>query len=451
MHKHDWKHMKEQALKIIKKLREHGYEALYAGGYVRDMLLGVESADIDIATNARPEVVESLFEKTLAVGKAFGVIIVLMDEEEIEVATYRVDHGSDGRRPESITFCTMEEDAKRRDITINGMFYDPIEDKIYDAVGGIEDLYAGIIRFIGKPDDQITEDKLRLLRCVRFSAKFDFKIELETFEAMSRHASEISQVSAERIGDELLKILRTGNYRKAVNLLMDSGLMKEILPEIYAMKNIAQPADYHPEGVVIEHSIRALENLPKDASDELRMGVLFHDVGKPPTMTIEDRIRFNGHDIKGKFMTEAILKRLRFSNEFIDRVVALVENHMKFMHVKEMRTSRLKRFLALPHFEEHMLLHKADCMSSHENLENYEFVKEKLNSFKPEEIKPPKILTGKDLIDMGFNPGPIFSVIMNDVEDKQLEGSILNSEKAKEYVQKTYKCRLSLIDRASDL
>jgi poly(A) polymerase len=204
------------------------------------------------------------------------------------------------------------------------------------------------------------------------------------------------------------------------------------------MQGVAQPVDYHPEGDVLEHTIKALEDLPEDASDELRMGVLFHDVGKPPTQTFEDRIRFSGHDIRGKFLTEEILKRLRFSNEFVDRVVALVENHMKFMHVKEMRTSRLKRFLALPYFGEHMLLHKADCMSSHRNLENYEFVTEKLRTFEPEEIRPPKILTGKDLIEMGFKPGPIFTVIMTDVEDRQLEGIISDSEKAKEYVRSAY-------------
>jgi poly(A) polymerase len=431
--------MKDQALKIVKKLREYGYEALFCGGYVRDMLLELPSADIDIATNALPDMVESLFDKTLSVGKTFGVIVVIMDGEEIEVATFRKDSAeSDGRRPDSVEFSSMEEDAHRRDCTINGLFYDPVEDKVYDAVGGIEDLHAGIIRLIGNPDDRIKEDKLRMLRAVRFSSKLDFKIDPNTLEAVKRHSSEIIQVSAERIADELLKILRTGNYQTAINLLFETGLIDHILPEIKAMEGCEQPVDYHPEGSVLEHTLKGLEDLPKDASDELRMGVLFHDVGKPPTQTFEDRIRFNGHDIRGKFMTEEILRRLRFSNEFIDRVVALVENHMKFMHVKDMRTSRLKRFLALPNFEEHMLLHRADCMSSHRNLENYEFVREKLKTFEPEEIRPPKILTGKDLIAMGFKPGPIFTVIMTDVEDRQLEGVILDSEKAKNYVRSAY-------------
>jgi poly(A) polymerase len=436
--------MKEQALKIVQKLREHGYEALYAGGYVRDMLLHMESNDIDIATNAKPEIVESLFDKTLSIGKVFGVIVVVMGGQEIEVATFRNDSAeSDGRRPDSVEFSSMEEDAHRRDITINGMFYDPIEDKIYDAVGGIEDLHAGIIRMIGNPDDRIKEDKLRMMRVVRFLSKFDFKVDPKTLQAVKRHSSEIIQVSAERVAEELLKILRIGNYRKAINLLFETGLLDHILPEIKAMEGCKQPADYHPEGDVISHTIKALEDLPMEASDELRMGTLLHDVGKPPTQTFEDRIRFDGHDIRGKFMTEEILKRLRFSNEFIERVVALVENHMKFMHVKNMRTSRLKRFLSLPHFEEHMLLHKADCMSSHRNLENLDFVREKLNTFEPEEIRPPKILTGKDLIDMGFKPGRIFSIIMNDVEDRQLEGVILDPEKAKDYVRATYEVPVS--------
>jgi poly(A) polymerase len=433
--------MKVQALQIVKRIRDNGYEAMYAGGFVRDMLLQKESADIDIATNCPPSMVEQLFEKTLAVGKSFGVIIVIIDGEEVEVATYRQDSMSaDGRHPDSVTFCSMEEDAHRRDFTINGMFYDPIEDKIYDCVGGIEDLHAGIIRFIGDPDKRIIEDKLRLLRCIRFSAKLGFKIDPDSLAAVKRHASEITQVSVERIADEILKILRTGNYRTAINLLFDTGLIDYILPEIRALEKCEQPLDYHPENFVLEHCIRALEALPDtvDVSDELRVAVLLHDIGKPATQTFEDRIRFNGHDLKGKDISREILTRLRFSNEFIERVLALVENHMKFMHVFDMRTSRLKRFLALPHFEEHIALHRVDCLASHGGLDGYNFCIEKLKTFEPEEIRPPKIVTGKHLINMGFKPGPIFREILTDIEDKQLEGVIIDQKEALDYVQITY-------------
>jgi poly(A) polymerase len=431
--------MLQQALYVVKKLRDHGYEALFAGGYVRDMLLQRTSTDIDIATNARPEMVEQLFDKTLAVGKAFGVIVVVHEGQEVEVATYRTDGVySDGRRPDSVSFCTMEEDAQRRDLTINGMFYDPIEDKIYDSVGGIEDLHKGIIKLIGNPDDRIAEDKLRMMRVVRFSARFDFKIDPGTIEAVQRHAFEITQVSAERVADELTKILMAGNYRKAVNLLFDTGLIDHILPEVRAMKGCEQPPQYHPEGDVLEHTIKALENLPTEASIEVRMATLLHDVGKPPTQTFEDRIRFSGHDIKGKYIAWGILKRLKFSNDFVTRISDLVENHMKFMHVKKMRVSRLKRFLALPNIEDHLALHRVDCLSSHRNLENYDFVIEKLKTYEPEEIRPPRIVTGKDLLNMGFKQGPEFGIILTDIEDQQLEGTILNQEDALEYIKNVY-------------
>jgi uncharacterized domain HDIG len=431
--------MLNQALQIVRTLKDHGFEAMFCGGYVRDMLLKKENDDIDIATSAKPEEVEQLFDKTLAVGKSFGVIVVVIDGEEIEVATYRQDSKtSDGRRPDSVTFCSMEEDSKRRDFTINGMFYDILEDKIYDAVGGVEDLHTGIIRFIGNPDDRIIEDKLRMARAVRFSARFDFKIDPETLQAIKKHSSEIVQVSAERIADELIKILRTGNYRIAFDLLLETGLIDYIIPEIRAMKDCEQPTDYHPEVFVYEHTIKALENLPSDASDELRVGMLLHDIGKPATQTFEDRIRFNGHDLKGKDISREILTRLRFSKDFIERVTELVVNHMKFMHVFDMRTSRLKRFLALPHFEEHLALHRADCLASHGGLDGYNFCLEKLKTLEPEEIHPPRIVTGQDLIGLGFKPGPQFKTILTDLEDKQLEGVISDRDQALEYVEKAY-------------
>lgn len=432
--------MKDQALHIVKKLRDAGYQAVYAGGYVRDMIMGLESADIDIATDALPDAVEKLFEKTVAVGKAFGVIVVILDGIEIEVATFRSDGiYKDGRRPDSVTFTTMEEDAKRRDLTINGMFYDPITGQVIDSVGGKADIINRIIKLIGDPDARIAEDKLRMMRIVRFAARFGFQVDPETLIAVKRHAPEIAQISTERIAEELVKILRGRNFKVAFDLLFETKLIDYILPEIKAMEGCNQPVDYHPEGDCLQHTILALSKTPLDASDELLMGVLLHDVGKPAVMTVEDRIRFNRHELKGKYLAETILKRLRFSNEFTEHVVSLVENHMKFMSVKDMRVSRLKRFMTLPHFEDHMTLHMVDCLSSHGSLENYDFVKDKLGSYEPEEIRPPRILTGNDLIGFGFTPGPFFKTVIEDVEDKQLEGVITSREQALEYVQKTYK------------
>jgi poly(A) polymerase len=426
--------MESLALEIIKKLQAAGHQAVFAGGCVRDRILGITPNDFDIASSATPDVIESLFEKTIPVGKAFGVIIVVLDEHEFEVATFRSDgDSSDGRHPDSVTFSTIEEDAKRRDLSINGLFYDPVIG-IIDFVGGQKDLDAHIIRLIGNPDDRIKEDRLRMLRVVRFACRFNFTIDPATFEAVKKHASEISLVSQERIAEELLKILRTRNFKRAMDLLFETGLI-DILPEIKVMKGCEQPVDYHPEGDVLTHTIKALENTPENASDELLMGTLLHDVGKPPTQTFEDRIRFNRHELKGKDLATEILKRLKFSNEFSERVVSLVEHHMRFMCVKEMRIAKLKRFMGFPHFDEHLALHRADCLSSHEDLENYYFCVEKLNAYEPEEIKPPRIITGYDLINFGLKPGPIFSIIIEAVEDQQLEGTIMTREAALEYVK----------------
>jgi poly(A) polymerase len=435
--------MKNQAIEIVKRLREHGYQAMFAGGCVRDMILGVPPADYDIATNAKPEVVEYLFEKTLSVGKAFGVIIVVLDGYEIEVATFRKDsQESDGRRPDSVQFSSMDEDAWRRDLTINGMFYDPIEDRIYDFVGGQRDIKDRVVRLIGNPEDRISEDKLRMLRVIRFSARLDFVVDPATFAAVKKHAPEIVQISGERIADELQKILRVKHPRQAFSLLFETGLIDHILPEVRAMQGCEQPVDFHPEGDVLQHTLLALDHLTEDASDELRMGVLLHDVGKPPTQTFEDRIRFNEHDLVGKDVAREILKRLKFSTEFSERVLELIGNHMKFMHADKMRTSRLKRFLALPHFDEHMALHRVDCLSSHRNLDRYDFVAEKLKSYEPEEIRPPRIVTGQDLLTMGFKQGPVFKVILTDVEDQQLEGVISSREEALEYVKREHSNKL---------
>jgi poly(A) polymerase len=427
------------AIKIIKKLDDNGFQAVLAGGCVRDLILGLPSNDYDIATNATPEVIESLFEKTIPVGKSFGVIIVIENDKQYEIATFREDGKySDNRRPDSVTFGSIEEDAKRRDLTINGIFYDPIINKYYDFVNGVDDIQRKIVRFIGDPNKRIEEDKLRILRACRFSIKFDFEIEKESFEAIKNHAHEIQTVSIERISDEFIKILRLRKPKKAFDLLFETKLIDYVLPEIRTLQGVEQPIDYHPEGCVLTHTIKTLENLPENASDELLMGMLLHDIGKPATFEMLDRIRFNGHDKKGAEIAEVILKRMKFSNDFIDRVVSLVSDHMKFMAAPIMKMSTLKRFVRQPHFNEHLVLHRADCLSSHGNLDNYNFVVQKMNEIPPEKIKPPKLITGKDLLDLGFIEGPIFRTILDDIDDKQLEEIIKDRESALLYVKQQY-------------
>jgi len=340
--------MNPKALQIVHTLVQNGHRAVFAGGWVRDHLLNLTPNDTDIATSALPEEVEALFPKTLAIGKAFGVILVVIDDEQFEVATFRADgEYTDGRRPDSVSFSSLEEDARRRDITINGMFYDPLNGDVIDVVGGRADLEQKIIRFIGDPEQRIKEDRLRLLRVIRFAARLGFEIEPLTFAAVKRNAGSITQVSAERVSEELTKTLRCKDKIRAIELLFQSGLIDYILPEVKQMEGCEQPVDYHPEGCVLRHTQIALSLLSKDASDELLWGTFLHDVGKPPTQTFEDRIRFNGHDSKGKWITEQILKRLKFSNDFVEHVCALVENHMKFTAVTLMRVSKLKRFVNL--------------------------------------------------------------------------------------------------------
>lgn len=432
--------MKENALKIIHKLQNAGFQSVYAGGFVRDMLMCNEINDIDIATDAKPEQVEALFKHTIPVGKAFGVIIVMIDDDQFEVATFRNDGKySDGRRPDSVVFSSMEEDAKRRDLTINGMFFDPVSDRVFDFVGGQNDIKEKIIRFIGNADDRINDDKLRILRAIRFSIKFGFKMDIETKDAIVRNTKEILTVSQERIFDEIIKILRIRKPKEALEMLSNLGILKFILPEVEAMKGVEQPIDFHPEGDTFCHTIKALSVLPSNTSDELLMGTLLHDIGKPPTQTFEDRIRFNNHDKVGAKMTLELLRRLKCPNEFIDHVVSLVENHMEFRHVKELRESKLKRFMRLPKFEEHMALHTADCLSSHGSLDNIEFLNKKLAEIEPEEIRPIRLVTGNDLINFGFIPGQIFRTILTEIEDMQLEGQINNRDQALKFIQEKWK------------
>ncbi len=425
---------------ICDTLRRSGYQALLVGGCVRDLLLGREPADYDVTTDATPERVMALFPESIAVGAQFGVILIPRDGLKVEVATFRSDVGySDGRHPDSVIYAkTPQEDVQRRDFTINGLLMRHDSGEVLDYVGGQADLQAKLIRAIAEPGRRFTEDKLRMMRAVRFAARFGFEIEAETFRAIRRHVGEIHKVSPERLREELTKMLTEGAARRAFELLDETWLLLQVLPEIGAMKGVEQPPQFHPEGDVWIHTRLMLEGLPKDASPTLAWGVLLHDVGKPPTFQSAaetgDRIRFNNHVEVGARMTEAICRRLRFSNEDTEQILALVDNHMKFGAVEEMRAATLKKFVRLPHFEEHLALHRLDCLSSHRHLESYDFVRRFLEVTPPEQVRPERLLTGDDLQAMGYRPGPLFSEILRALEDAQLEGQIRTREGAEEYV-----------------
>ena len=431
---------RQLANSICGALHGSGYQALLVGGCVRDLLLGREPADYDVTTDATPEQVMALFPESIAVGAQFGVVLIPRDGLKVEVATFRSDVGySDGRHPDSVVYSkTPQEDVQRRDFTINGLLMRHDTGEVLDYAGGQADLNAKIIRAIGEPGRRFTEDKLRMMRAVRFAARFDFEIEAETFRAIRRHVAEIHQVSPERLREELTKMLTEGAARQAFELLDETWLLQQVLPEIAAMKGVEQPPQYHPEGDVWIHTRMMLEGLPKDASPTLAWGVLLHDIGKPPTFQSAaetgDRIRFNNHVEVGVRMAEAICRRLRFSNEDTEQILALVNNHMKFAAVEEMRASTLKKFVRLPRFEEHLALHRLDCLSSHRHLDSYDFVRRFLEVTPPEEVRPERLLNGDDLQAMGFRPGPLFSRILQALEDAQLEGQIRTRGEAEEYV-----------------
>jgi len=407
---------------------------------VRDLLLGREPADYDLTTDARPEQVASLFPESVSVGAQFGVILIPRDGLKVEVATFRSDVGhSDGRHPDRVVYAnTPQEDVWRRDFTINGLLMPHDTGEVLDFVGGQADLEAKVIRAIGEPDRRFAEDKLRMMRAVRFAARFGFEIEAATFRAVRRHVEEIHQVSPERLREELTKLLTEGAAKRAFELLDETWLLERVLPEIGAMKGVQQPSQYHPEGDVWIHTLMMLEGLPAGTRPTLAWGVLLHDVGKPPTFQSAaetgDRIRFNNHVEVGVRMAEAICWRLRFANEDTEQILALVDNHMKFGAVEEMRTSTLKKFVRLPRFEEHLALHRLDCLASHGHLDSYEFVRRFLAETPPERVRPERLLTGDDLQDMGFRPGPLFSEILEALEDAQLEGEIKTRAEAERFV-----------------
>ncbi len=452
--------MKDFASSIVQTLRQRGFQAYLAGGCVRDLLLGREPKDYDVATNATPEQVMGIFPDTYAVGAQFGVVLVPAPERDgasgdsekgasqsraVEVATFRSDIGySDGRHPDEVRYSgDPREDVARRDFTINGMLLDPLgaqtPGEVLDYVGGRKDLETGIIRAIGDPELRFGEDKLRMLRAVRFAARFDYAIEPATFAAMQKLADQITVVSRERVRDELTKMLTEGRARRAFLLLDAGGLLPHVLPEISAMKGVAQPAEFHPEGDVFVHTLLLLENLPTPCPLTLAWGALLHDVGKPPTFRVApDRIRFDSHVEVGVKMAEEICRRLRFSNGDTEQILALVNNHMRFGHVARMKESTLKRFLRMPAFDEHLALHRADCLASHRSLSTYEFIRQKRAEIPPEKMRPVPLVTGDDLIAVGHLPGPRFREILSAVEDAQLEGRLPSRAAALEFVRREF-------------
>ena len=451
----------EAAWRIARRLHALGHAAYFAGGCVRDMLLGVAPKDFDVATDATPDLVQAAFPRTEAVGAHFGVVLVIDKVERAdgeaeriatEVATFRHDGAySDGRRPDEVRFSgDPREDVLRRDFSINGLLLDALRfdagdqlaDCVLDYVGGQSDLAAKLVRAIGDPKLRFAEDKLRMLRAVRFAARLEFTIEPRTMHAIRAQAAEIAAVSAERVRDELTRILTEGHARRGFELLEETGLLAQVLPEIARMKGVQQPPQYHPEGDVWTHTMMLLEHLDRGSSATLAWGMLLHDVGKPATFTPPDpakpgdRIRFNGHVEVGVAVARTILNRLRFSNEDAAQILALVKHHMQFGDVMKMKQSTLKRFLRLPKFAEHLALHYADAASAHGDLSLYEYAKRKFEELGEEQIRPPLLLTGEDLIAAGYKPGPGFRQMLTLAEDAQLEGTITTREEALELVRR---------------
>ena len=411
---------------------------------MRDILLQREPADYDVTTDATPDQVIRLFPDSLAVGAKFGVVLIPREGQKVEVATFRSDVSySDGRHPDEVVYAsTPQEDVQRRDFTINGLLMRHDTGEVLDFVGGQKDLQARIIRAIGDPDRRFAEDKLRMLRAIRFAARFAYAIDPATFSAIRKHAPEIHVVSAERIREELTKLLTEGAARRGFELLDETGLLSELLPEMAAMKGVPQPPEYHPEGDVWVHTLIMLGGLTTGVSPTLAWGVALHDVGKPPTFrpasVTGDRIRFDDHVNVGVPMASEICRRLRFSNDDVDQISALVANHMKFKDVAQMRESTLKRFVRLPRFPEHLELHRLDCTASHGNLTAYDTVQQFLAATPPEAIRPPRLLTGNDLLKMGYTPGPEFQKILTALEDAQMEGVIASKEQAQALVERAY-------------
>ena len=430
----------QKALGIVRRLVDAGFRAVFAGGCVRDRILGVEPKDFDIATDARPEVVLKLFDHTVAVGAKFGVIAVLIDDDQFEVATFRADAAYlDGRRPSAVRFGAIEEDAIRRDFTIGGMFYDPIANRLIDLVGGMRDLRAGIIRAIGNPDERFEEDHLRILRAIRFAARLNFTIDPATWSAMIRSAPKIGQIAAERIGEEITMMMTEGGAARAMDLMMDSGLMNLLLPEVVEMRGCAQPENFHPEGDVYTHTRIGVAMLPDGCSETVAFGILLHDIAKPRCRAVAgDKVTFYGHTEQGAVMASEMLARLKRSRAVQERVAYLVKNHLKLCMAPRMRPATLKRMLAEDGFDELMEVAFMDAMASSSYLGFWHFCKHAMSTMTAQEIRPPRLIGGEDLKELGFTPGPRFKAILKDVEDQQLDGILATRDDALEYVRVHY-------------
>jgi putative nucleotidyltransferase with HDIG domain len=424
---------------IVATLRASGAAAYLVGGCVRDRRLGRVPRDYDVATGATPQQILALFPEAKQVGAHFGVMLVRRDGFEVEVATFRSEHSyQDGRHPGHVAFETDPRcDALRRDFTVNALFEDPASCEILDFAGGREDLARRLIRAIGDPAARFEEDRLRMLRAVRLAASLGFEIEAGTMDAIRRMAALVHSVSAERTRDELTRILTEGGARRGLELLDESGLLVQLLPEVWAMKGVEQPKEFHPEGDVWTHTLLMLAML-EAPSVTLALGVLLHDVGKPPTFRVAERIRFDGHMEVGSRMAESILERLRFSNQEIQTVAALVADHLRFKDVKRMRESTLRRFLREPHFEELLELHRLDCLASHGLLGNYEFIRQKQRELPPERLRPRRLVTGDDLLAAGYRPGPQFARMLEAAEDAQLESRIATREEGLDVVRAVF-------------
>lgn len=431
----------EAAAGIVRTLKAAGREAWFVGGSVRDWLRGIEPEEFDIVTSAFPEEVRALFRRTVSVGERFGVVIVLEGGRSYEVATFRIDRGyEDGRRPAGVDFTALaEEDVKRRDFTVNGLLMDPETLRIVDAVGGRRDLEEKIIRAIGDPAERFREDHLRMLRAVRFAANLGFEIEPRTLAAVRENAEAVRRVSAERVREEITRMLTRGGARRGMELLASTGLLSAVLPEIEALRGVDQPPPFHPEGDVWEHTLCMLELLPagrgKEADPRLAWGVLLHDVGKPSTRSEDGTgIHFYGHSRKGEEIAAAVMERLRFPRAVAETVVSLIRHHMLFMNVRDMRPNRLKRFMRMPDFHLHLELHRLDCLASHGGLDRYHFCRRQLAALTEETLRPPRLLDGHDLMALGFEPGPLFHEILQAVEDAQLDGEISTAAEARRFV-----------------
>lgn len=431
-------HLLEGALAILKTLHDQGHEAYFAGGAVRDLLLEKSISEIDIATSASPQEIEQLFPKTIPVGKQFGVIVVVQDTNNYEVTTFRKEADYvDGRHPTRVSFTDARHDVERRDFTVNALFLNPFTEEVIDYLNGREDLERKLIRTVGPPQSRFQEDKLRLLRALRFACQLDFEIEGQTYQQVKEHASQLTEVSWERIRDEVLKILTGPDPSRGLKLMSDSGILEVILPEIAAMRGVQQPPQFHPEGDVFVHTCLMFE-LSQERSETLALEILLHDVGKPPTFIVKERIRFDGHADLGAKMAEEICRRLRISNQQIEEVVDVVKDHLRFIHVQEMRESTLKRFLRKSNFSDHLELHRLDSLASHGKLSSYHFCQEKLEELSQEAMRPKPLINGHDLIGLGLEPGPLFSEIMSAIEDFQLEGKLSSKEETLDWVRKHY-------------